>query len=142
MKTAKSATQRQLRPPLLGEVLEALKADIAAAGEKLGFDGSREDWIDRAIKEAKSYPLVIGGDKDAESLSKLMPCHIRARIQALQQIEFLTTDLIPHLEDEDIPREFDQAATVLRAAIALQPAPIPVADYVKQLDKEGRDNAL
>ena len=72
---------------------------------------SQEDWIEQAIEEADSYPLAIGGDEDAESLSKLMPEHIRARIQALQQIEYLTTDLLSHIEREDIPREFDQAAT-------------------------------
>jgi hypothetical protein len=141
MKTAKSS-KRTIGRPLLGQIIEDLKADIEAAGEKLGFDVSQEDWIEQAIEEADSYPLAIGGDEDAESLSKLMPEHIRARIQALQRIEYLTTDLLPHIEREDIPREFDQAATGLPAAMTLDPAPIPVADYVKQLDEEGRDHAL
>jgi hypothetical protein len=136
MKTAKSSKRRTIGRPLLGQIIEDLKADIEAAGEKLGFDVSQEDWIEQAIEEAGAYPLAIGGDKDAEALSKLMPGHIRARIQALQQIEYLTTDLLPHIERDDIPREFDQAITGLRAAMMLDPAPIPVADYVKQLDKK------
>jgi hypothetical protein len=102
MKTAKSS-KRTIGRPLLGQIIEDLKADIEAAGEKLGFDVSQEDWIEQAIEEADSYPLAIGGDEDAESLSKLMPGHIRARIQALQRIESLTTDLLPHIEARGNP---------------------------------------
>jgi len=63
MKTAKSS-KRTIGRPLLGQIIEDLKADIEAAGEKLGFDVSQEDWIEQAIEEADSYPLAIGGDEE------------------------------------------------------------------------------
>lgn len=137
MKTARSSKRPSERAPL-AQTIEDLKAEIEAAGERLGFDVSRDDWIEQASEECSAYPLVVGGDDDdeASAVMKIMPERIRARIQALQQIEFLTGDLLPQIEFENIPREIDQAATYLRAALALDPAPIPVADYVKQIDKK------
>jgi hypothetical protein len=84
MKTAKSSKSRHTTAPLLGEVLTALKAEIEAAGQKLGFDVNQDDWIELLSAEADSYPLAIGGD-EAESFVELMPKHIRARIKALHR---------------------------------------------------------
>jgi hypothetical protein len=115
----------------LGEVLTALKAEIEAAGQKLGFDVNQNDWIELLSAEADSYPLAIGGDEE-ESFVELMPKHIRARIKALQQIDYLTTVLFPNVEVEDTPRECDKAMTELRAAMALDPMQMPLAELANK----------
>jgi hypothetical protein len=127
MKTVKSSKERKHRLPMLGGALKAIKAEIEAAGEALGFDVSDEDWIEKLNQESRFYPLPID-DKDHDQMLALMSPSVRGRVWALEQIFYLIGDLLPEVERGNIASEIDSAMEGLRRAMALAPAASPLTE--------------
>jgi hypothetical protein len=119
--------------PSLGGIIDAIEAEIDAAGKALGFDVNREDWIDRVDQELAAYDLPVD-EKDHDRILALMPNRIRGRVRVLEQIWYLATDLLGEIRP-DTTEEIDKAMVGLRAAMELGPTSTPLPDCEKQLEE-------
>jgi hypothetical protein len=135
MKTVRSPKQTSLRrrlgsSPPLRTLLNATRAEAEAAARRLGFDVSRKDWLERLKSESGSYPYTRD---EGECYAALMPAPILARLRALELIEDIL-DQIAEIEYD--ASDFDEEVAELRARLADNPIPVPVAVYIKQVDRK------
>lgn len=130
MKSSERKSKRAESISPLRAALNAIRAELKTAAERLQFDISNKNWLKLVSAESFTYPCTLDGE--SWEFLKLLPEPALARIRALELIEGLEESVT---DMEEQVRNCDDLLTELRAELAADPAPMTISTYLKQVEE-------